>query len=551
MQSQLKGLGVDAFNDMREALYRNPQVDVNDGTLLQIDCSGSMKYHQDEVRVALSAWKCMTNTQGQYNVPTPSNQTAILDAVNQALEEFPGLKNLVIITDGMDNASRATEYIKAVNEDDSLEMAPLPGNPDPRRDAIIDHLANMGVKVHLVGVGNEVKEFIQRTQKRRGSKIITAHIPQHASAHDVAAVMHTVVKRKHSVAPASAAEDAEDAENAGMPLITPENAHVLPAADFVAVECEVRNTTTHKERTDNPRLLADGPVYDKAAQQRYVDYVIEKATEELNMNHPGATDKVKAVIKWFISYVQSVKEPVAGALVSGWLHPAKGKAGPQGVLFDVPDGLGDLKPSAWTGALRGVLLRLARDPRWLAAGIGAKDNKVKLAGIADAFQEEIGQGKVGPLFRDMGKDLGKETFLAITKAELPSLAAWATDWQGNPRLADVVMYFKFKDKTYEHYSAFHRADGFEYDAGEAELPLACYKGNSAVGTYGGPNLDPEPPVPPPAPTTPSSEAGPSDAPMDVSDESAQVTGLKRRITELEDENKQLKAKIQAANNCLA
>ena len=529
MQPVVKALGVNAFNHTITPLYRVAMRRGDSGTVLLLDCSYSMNKHQPEVKAALSAWKCLTDTQGKYNVPEPNGRTSLLDALNDAIKEFPGLQTIMVLSDGKDTSSVATEYIVRMNNG-APEMAPLPEVGGARDDAIIQHMVNLGIQVHIVGVGHEVKEFIKKTQVKGGRSIVAAHIEQGSSPQDVAAVINTVTKAGRQRA-------AADGPGPEPTLITADNAEPLSAAEFRAVKAEIRITTTNKDRIHTPRLLADGPVYDDVAQTRYVDYVIEKTTEVLNTKHPGITDKVKAVIAWFLDYVQSADVPVAGDLISGVRRPAKGKAGPTCVLFDVPHSFDDLKPSAWTGALRSVLLRLARDPRWLADKINTKDNKLKVAGLTDAFEKEIANGEVGPLFCDLGQNLGRETFLAITKTELPSLNEGFLDWQGNERQVEGVLYFKYKDGSYTHYQASHRAKGFKYIGLIFGLPHTCHAGNSAASTYGGPNVGPP--------------AGPPAGPMDVSALAAQVTGLKRRIDELEGANKQLVANMQAMQRGLA
>jgi hypothetical protein len=244
MQPIAKALGVNAFNHKITPLYRCEMHSQRDhGTVLLLDRSGSMNKHQPEVKAALSAWKCLTNTQGKYNIPEPDNRTSLLDALNDATREFPGLQTVMVLSDGKDTSSVATEYIVRVN-DGVPEMAPLPPVGDARDDAIIEHMVNLGIQVHIVGVGCDVKAFIKKAQVKGGRTVVAAHLEKGSSPQDVAAVIKTVAKTGRNRA---AAGDLYPEPT----LITSENAESLSAAEYRAVEDEIHITTTHHERTDS------------------------------------------------------------------------------------------------------------------------------------------------------------------------------------------------------------------------------------------------------------------------------------------------------------
>ena len=501
MPYAFKALGAVAFNTTTTPLYRNQAFSPTDDNceLLLIDASGSMLKHQSEVRAAISAWQALSGTIGAFNVPVPGGGTAIVDATKWVQREYPDIKRVMLITDGIDTNSTGS-YIDSVGEDGVI-FKPLPCHfTEERNRAIITHMENAGIKFHLVGVGNEVKNFIQLSEKRCSTNIITGFIAKGATPLSIASVIRGVSRGGSRNAKATGfAED----------LLTTDNAPVLPKNEQEDFLTEMRDTTTAEERAAHPRLPVDGPLYKPEAMMRYVNYIIQKTTEPHNAEHPGTTECVKEVIAWFHGYVKSTNDKVASALISGWLHPATGNAGPCGVLFDVPRN-STLTAAKWTGVLRTVLLRLSRDPHWLVAGV-SKDKSVQMADIAAVFKKEIEEKKVGPIFVDVGKN--HESHCAITEKHLPLL-----DLKGK------IMYFKFKHGTYTHIKAFHRADTFLYKFTDCNgLTLAvCAKGNSGAHTYGGPVLGPEP----------SNE---EDVEFEDDSQAPVVTGLKRKFDNLNEE----------------
>ena len=235
-----------AFNTDLTCLYRS-EADMDDqeamGVLL--DASGSMERKQNEVKLILSALKCMTNTMGCFNAPAPAGPTAIVDSVNSLgaddMDMIKGVKKLVVITDGEDNASVVERVIKCFTDAGDPELVDLPkwpetgkvqkwaefhregerytkaqylalpvetrdalrsehsawfnGRKEARASAVAAHLDALNIDMFVVGLGAEVKTFISECAKP-GRGLRTAHINTGSNAEDVGAVMTSVVRRK-------------------------------------------------------------------------------------------------------------------------------------------------------------------------------------------------------------------------------------------------------------------------------------------------------------------------------------------------------------------
>ena len=204
-----------------------------------------MRNLQSEVKLMLSALKCMTGTIGMFNAPTPEDGTKIIDSVDELWgdDKLEGLDQLIVITDGYDTSSVAERIIKCIT-DGKAEYTALPTMPatnkfnkwlshhrdgehasvvvpdeydaltaaerealvqefhawhkaalDLRGAAVAAHLDALGIDMSIVGVGTEVKGFIAECAKP-GRGLRTAYIDPGADAEAVGSIISTVATRK-------------------------------------------------------------------------------------------------------------------------------------------------------------------------------------------------------------------------------------------------------------------------------------------------------------------------------------------------------------------
>lgn len=534
---------VHAFNTEIKELWRNsePAKEGETRAIVLVDASGSMRDKQGEMKLTASALKCMTGTIGQWNLPDPTGGTTLVDSVTttaamantahvqpdaSTAEPAPApapapvhslckVDKIIVLSDGDDTASVTTNLIASIAEDGSPVLVGMPnrGATQARRNAVAKHISNLGVELFVIGVGREVKEFIAACAKP-GLRINTALLEHDVTAEQVAGVMKTVLKKK------------KKAKEAADETVTAANAEAVTAEETAVVATEAARTSTQSERTNNPKLLRDGLPYDPEAEARYVTFITSKEAAKI-----GADKQTVAMaVHWFRSLMLSrPNQPLAADLIGGRLYPEDRKGRRSGAVFNIPpvpapperaEGEGEqpepnpIKASAWVNTLGRCVELLARDPENILD---------RVDGLREAFATNHFSGTVGPLFCDMGGSFA--THLALTKAELP-------------QLDERVLYYKFKADTYPHYLPHHRANAYQPDLPVADVSkiAVVWRGNSSAKSYGGPVLDGAGPMV----IAPSSDA------ESVAEALAEeVTGLKRKIDELETTNKRLKAEVDA------
>ena len=529
-----------AFNSELTCLFSNQTpasaVDPNKkkaGILL--DASGSMRNLQNEVKLMLSALKCMTGTIGMFNAPTPEKGTKIVDSVDELWndDKLEGLDQLIVITDGYDTESVAQRICKCI-ADGVPEYVDFPTMPatnkfqkwlsrhrdgehatmvmpteyqrlpadqqsalveefkawhkaavDLRASAVAGHLDALGIDMAIVGVGTEVKGFIAECAKA-GRGLRTAHISAGADAEAVGAIMTTVARRKPRKRTSNDSDE----------TVVADTATAITDREATAVRCEALRTSTHAERLNNPDLLIDGPPFDMPKQTAYVRHVIES---QVRAERPGVEDVaplvaiVEDVLVFFFRKLLNDAEgcPMASAILSGPSWPS-GKKLPSGepdgrrrcALFEVPAAFGDIKAGRWTHMLGKLVELLARNPEHI------RDRVAKSLPFTAEIEAAIQANEVGPLFRHAGKP---SSHLALTHAMLP-----------HDDLRTRTMYFKFKADTFDHFILHHRDPrGFVHakiDAGDLfEHTHIMLQGNSSAKAYGGTECPPPEAPPPPAP----------------------------------------------------
>ena len=528
------------FSDGLELLYENPDIKPEDDDLavVIIDRSGSMHKRQTEMKLIISAIKCMTKTSG-WNVPESKGPTALIDSVNEVVGENPSrVKRVIIISDGDDNKSKKQKLIHAILQDGSPEYRDLPDMPlgyveymnvkrgpgekydsydtykhrvlHQRREAVVRHIDNIGAEVFVVGVGNEVKDFINLCASA-GSKINTALVETSATAEDIGAVMTTVIKNSRSKSASK------------KKTVTSENADRLPDEDVVKLNKECQRTTSHSDRRLNMKLLNDGPQFDPARQSEYVSFIVNHEAKKNDLS----VESVAAIVDWFRSIVVSqAGSPVAGALIGGRLYPRDKNGRRNGPVFDVPND--EIKPSAWTNTFTRILELLSREPSWILS---------RVEGLAESFHDDFEANRVGPVFAEVGFPA---TFIAITKNHLPQVSN--------------VLYYKFKGDTYPHFVLNHRASSAMDDCIPwslmsvlKSLPVV-FRGNSGANSYGGPVIEEvaeEEAVDALSGDMQSEDGETSSVTGETSsvEGSCEVSLLKRKIDVLEEANEQLRKKI--------
>ena len=545
-----------SFNKDMQIIYEAPEPG-DDKTIVIIDSSGSMGAKESEMKLIVSALKCMSNTRGMWNLPKAKGPTALLDTVDKTVERnISGVKKIIIVSDGDDNSSTKDKVINAIAEGGAPEFCCLPSLPlqfsqwlgnqsqessslvdiqneyqtyvtealDKRREAIVTHFNHIGVELFVVGVGKEVKDFIKKCSSK-GRNINTALIEVGNTAKEIGAVMSTVIKRSRA-----------NAVSVPKETVTTDTADAISDIDVSKVAAEAVHTTSHSERKTNKTLLNDGPLFDPDRQLEYIRFIVKHVASKNNLS----PSSIEAIIMWFRSMVEAQDgAPVAGALIGGQLFPKDKKGRRHGPVFDVPND--DTRPSVWTNALSSILKFLSREPNWIAD---------KIEGLHGSFADDFVSKRVGPVFAEVGKP---ESFMAVTKKDLPQ--------------AERVLYYKFKKDTYLHYVANHRMRGIaDYVPLALKTLTVVYGGNSGAKSYGGPiieenvdmvldALDTTVDTPDHGETEVMSEAtsesGESSASTTETSENVHETNvLKRKIEVLEKANEQLKKKLSALRNVL-
>jgi hypothetical protein len=176
------------------------------GHVVLLDTSTSMGSKRSETKLCLSALRCLdSQVQGRLEVPEPHGNTKLVAALEELLPGVGPLETVTIITDGHDTDWKGTPLIAAgFDEDGNRVFSDLPPYPaegdaaekkayfEARQTAVLDYLENVAkCQVHLVGVGIEVKAFVEKAAKRK--KLVAAHVSPGASAVEVASVVRASI----------------------------------------------------------------------------------------------------------------------------------------------------------------------------------------------------------------------------------------------------------------------------------------------------------------------------------------------------------------------
>ena len=547
-----------AFNNDLRCLFQNltpaDQVDPKKkkvGVLL--DASGSMRDLQNEVKLMLSALKCMTGTIGMFNAPTPEHGTKIIDSVDELWgdDKLEGLDQLIVITDGYDTSSTAERILKCI-VDGNPEYTTLPTMPatnkftqwlehhrdgehasvvvlseyntlpQSERDALVQefhawhkaaldlrgaavaaHLDALGIDMTIVGVGTEVKGFVAECAKP-GRGLRTAYIDRGAEAEAVGSIISTVAKRKPRKRTSTESDE----------TVVASTATAITEREVTAVRTEAIRTSTAAERMKNPDLLIDGPAFDFNEQNRYVEHIV---LSELHKEHPDASEEdMKRMSRIVLSTLDLFRflihktggAPLSSSIFGSPSWPSGNKL-PSGeadgtrkcALLEVPEAFGDLKPHRWTHMISRLVELLARNPT-------AIESRLKTP-FTEELKTAIAANRVGPMFRHAGKPA---SYVAISH-----------DLLQHEDLRTRTLYFKFKADVYDHFILHHR-DALPFlnsEYGRFLVNTECrmaQAGNSSAKSYGGPAVPPpEAPTPPAAPHTAAAAAAASEEATDAND----------------------------------
>ena len=510
------------FDVQYKCIYTHPEG--KGDTVIVIDKSGSMGNLQDVMRLTVSAIKCMApESRGLWDVPAPGNGTALVDSFDQIVEKHArevqamgtdARLRVMVVTDGYDNSSKCKELrfeeeqgghcvvsmrsfppLPTTDDKETFEaeweqedggndgweeawVAKMAGMVAARNAAVAEHIAASGAELIVLGVGSEVKDFINACTKTR-RYITTALLDHTATDAEVAAVVSTSV-RKSRTRHAHARERREEARpDENETAITAATADAVAPEELQTMATETKRTTTAKERAEHAkkdaRKVHEGAPFVSVEQHRYMNHLATVCAKW----HGVDADALRGVVRWFVQYVHAHPDAaVPIALVGGRLFPYPKKdeahAKRPGAIFNTPNE--ETKDTSWTGAISKVLQALTHNPEDLGLHFQVFRNMEPELG--DVLEKAIAENRVGALFIEQES---QESFRAITHTD------------GLPQLVHRVLYYKHAKQRssgfYAHVRLNPRAAQAAryYDCGTnpTEMRLV-YKGNSSADTYGGP-----------------------------------------------------------------
>ena len=472
--------------------------------IVVIDASDSMNKYQSAMKLMAGCLKCVSKTQGKWDLPAAEGLTALVDAVNVAHKRLvdaglagDGNGRIIVISDGMDNNSKATVLLS----DNDIRI-PMPSSSS-RVQAVADHINFLGCEMIVVGVGTEVKELVAACNKP-GRVIKTALIERNATAADVGTVMREVVRRSRNPTlrgsrghlPASAAPNADGT----IGTVTAQSAPRVSEEDAAPIEREGAKTADSNaakaKRSVQPkppkpmtkaeqkqalkekqeaalakykpdiRPVRQGEKFEQAAQAAYVCLLISHVCEN-NLTLQGW---VGGALTWFDGFIRATANQFASpALLTTRQYPSEAGefAGPV-FASPLPKVLKDGKEMTdpkWQNALKELFQALTYEP----TSDYLRDKYPELPGQLAALPA----GKFGPLYIDLGK-MGWHVELSAAD-NLPQLDGRAKN-----------LFYKFKPKDHMHVVRNPRASEATFTSGR---PVADFT-VAANGNSGGTRVSP-------------------------------------------------------------
>jgi hypothetical protein len=510
------------FDTKFKCVYSHPEGKGN--TVIIIDKSGSMCDLQNVMRLTVSAIKCMApESRGLWDVPASGGGTALVDTFDEIVEKHireGGLPTderlrVMVVTDGYDNSSKCKELRFEEERGGDMVCGTRPIPPMPTTDdkeafqanydeelfggnagweeawklkvaemvaarcsAVAEHIAASGAELIVLGVGSEVKDFINACNKTNRF-ITTALLDRSASDADVAAVVSTSVRVSRS-RHAQARVTKQDAKrDDGEGAITATTAQPVEPEELRTMADETKRTTTAKERAEHAkkdvRKVHEGPPFVSVEQHRWMNHLATVCAKW----HGVDADALRGVLRWFVQYVHAHPDaPVPIALVGGRLFPYpkndEAHARRPGSIFNTPDEA--TKDTSWTGAISKLIQALTHNPEDL--GLHFQVFRSMEPELGEALEKAIAENRVGALFIEQES---QESFRAITHTD------------GLPQLVHRVLYYKHTQQRSSGFYAHVRLNpravqaARYYDSGTNPTELrVVYKGNSSADTYGGP-----------------------------------------------------------------
>lgn len=307
------------------------------GKVIVLDRSSSMKDQEGEFKLVLSMIKALSGLESVPPVPNPHGRTNLIGMVKKIVEspDF-GEQELVIVTDGEDNAYDINDFQVGVTDAGEPRMVTINQDDYPskaeysraRQQAILDYLACIGAQVHIIGIGNEVKELLKMAASR---PMTVAHVPRSATATQVATIVGAAINivRDTAVAVADFSTAAEHVAATDARIITVDNLCGQPmaeAAQVAAIESDAARVYVGDDAFD-----ADGwkVAFAKAEDEASIAECAKKYT--------------RGVVMWLMTL--SLKQgKVPGATIGGKL--AK--------VFEPPEGAGEWKVNKLLSELKKV-----------------------------------------------------------------------------------------------------------------------------------------------------------------------------------------------------
>lgn len=210
-----------------------------------------MGKQEDEFKLTLSMIKALSGLDSIPPVPKPTGKTNLIGKIKSIVEspDF-GEQELVIVTDGLDNSRTINEFQVGVTESGEPRMISIDPNNyssqeeymSARQGAILDYMAYIGAQVHIIGIGNEVKELLKMAASH---PMTVAHVPRRATASQVATVVGAAIRivRDTAVAAADFSTTEEHAAATDSRIITVDNLCGQPAAAAEQVQAIERDAS--------------------------------------------------------------------------------------------------------------------------------------------------------------------------------------------------------------------------------------------------------------------------------------------------------------------
>lgn len=298
---------IDGFVFFNNSLHNAPPLNSKeDAAVVMTDISGSMGGNTNELRVAISGLCALAGWTHRPTVPTPNGGTNIYGAVRQVIESAGfGNRKLILLTDGCDNHHSNCEFqvgITETGDPDVLRLSPGDYNSYDaylldRSKAVLSYLEYKKVDVHLIGVGNEVKDLLAMATSSR-HVVGVCHIPERATAAQIVGLLGATIKKERGAASG---------------VLTVENLPQVPdSADAFVVAVEQAASTIDVRDC----LTADD-----------VKKVFSDAEEAAEVPLSVARDARGAVL-WLAKTSIEMQRPIPGATIGGKLDPMFVRHGP-------------------------------------------------------------------------------------------------------------------------------------------------------------------------------------------------------------------------------